>query len=157
MLNNEIFFDIFSEPNSFREITTINGTVKTLSKLITAVREIERATSPFAKEVKRFEEKEKLVLGYFESLFLVSCKYFLDLDSDFFVVEAGIGGRLDTTSIINSETVVLTNVGLDHTDILVESIEEILKEKKVVENIHLDLIPKQQKKILTHLMNILLT
>ena len=88
----------------------------------------------YIEEVKRFEEKEKLVLGYFESLFLVSCKYFLDLDSDFFVVEAGIGGRLDTTSIINSETVVLTNVGLDHTDILGESIDEILKEKIHISN-----------------------
>ena len=83
----------------------------------------------YLEEVKAFEEREKLVLGYFESLFLISCKYFLDLDCDFFVVEAGIGGRLDTTSIINSETVILTNIGLDHTDILGGSLKEILEEK----------------------------
>ena len=89
----------------------------------------DKELSKYIEEVRVFEEKEKLVLGYFESIFLISCRYFLDLDSDFFVVEAGIGGRLDTTSIINSETVVLTNIGYDHTDILGGSLKEILEEK----------------------------
>ena len=89
----------------------------------------DKELSKYIEEVRFFEEKEKLVLGYFESIFLISCRYFLDLDSDFFVVEAGIGGRLDTTSIINSENVVLTNIGYDHTDILGGSLKEILEEK----------------------------
>ena len=79
--------------------------------------------------VKHFERMEKIVLGYFEALFLIACRYFLDRNRKWFIVEAGIGGRLDTTSIINSETVVLTNVGLDHTEVLGASHIEILKEK----------------------------
>jgi len=81
--------------------------------------------------VKYFERKERIVLGYFESLFLIACRYFLDRDGKWFIVEAGIGGRLDTTSIINSERVVLTNIGLDHTEVLGDSHIEILKEKGV--------------------------
>ena len=37
---------------------------------------------------------------------------------DYFICEAGIGGKYDTTSVIQSKTVVLTSIGLDHTDIL---------------------------------------
>ena len=79
--------------------------------------------------VKHFERMEKIVLGYFEALFLIACRDFLERNRKWFIVEAGIGGRLDTTSIINSETVVLTNVGLDHTEVLGASHIEILKEK----------------------------
>ena len=56
------------------------------------------------------------------------------LHTDVFVIEAGIGGRLDTTSIINSSGVVLTNVGYDHQDILGDTLEEILYEKIHISN-----------------------
>ena len=41
----------------------------------------DKELSKYIEEVRVFEEKEKLVLGYFESIFLISCRYFLDLDS----------------------------------------------------------------------------
>jgi hypothetical protein len=55
MLVNEIFCETFSDANNSKEVTIIKGTVITLNKLIIAVREIERATSPLAKEVSILE------------------------------------------------------------------------------------------------------
>lgn len=79
--------------------------------------------------IKLFEKENNIVLGYFESIFLIAAKKFLDEGLDIFIAEAGIGGRLDTTSILNSRTVCLTNIGLDHTELLGTTIKEILLEK----------------------------
>ena len=80
-------------------------------------------------KIRNFEETNNIVLGYFESIFLIAAKHFLDENLDIFIAEAGIGGRLDTTSILNSKTVCLTNIGLDHTELLGSTIQEILTEK----------------------------
>jgi dihydrofolate synthase/folylpolyglutamate synthase len=47
-------------------------------------------------------------------------------------VEAGLGGRHDATNVLRTEVVLLTNVGLDHTDVLGETVEEIAREKLAV-------------------------
>jgi len=51
---------------------------------------------------------------------------------DVAVVEAGLGGRLDATNVLRSHVVLLTNVGLEHTDVLGETREEIAAEKLAV-------------------------
>ena len=48
------------------------------------------------------------------------------------VVEAGLGGRLDATNVLEAEVVALTNVALDHTDVLGETREAIAGEKLAV-------------------------
>ena len=86
------------------------------------------------KTVEDFEVENSITLGYFETLFLIACKAFLDNEMDYFICEAGIGGMLDTTSIIQSKTVVLTNIGRDHQDILGYSDLEVLDQKIYVSN-----------------------
>jgi dihydrofolate synthase/folylpolyglutamate synthase len=56
------------------------------------------------------------------------------------VVEAGLGGRLDATNVIPSKLTVLTSVGLDHTEWLGETLEEIAAEKVAVLRDHTTLI-----------------
>ncbi len=56
------------------------------------------------------------------------------------VVEAGLGGRLDATNVIPSKATVLTSVGLDHTEWLGETVEEIAAEKLAVLRDHTTLI-----------------
>jgi dihydrofolate synthase/folylpolyglutamate synthase len=56
------------------------------------------------------------------------------------VVEAGLGGRLDATNVIPSKLTVLTSVGLDHTQWLGETLEEIAAEKLAVLRDHSKLI-----------------
>ena len=79
--------------------------------------------------LENFELKNNINLGYFESTFLIAAKAFLHNDMDYFICEAGIGGKYDTTSVIQSKTVVLTSIGLDHTDILGNKITDILNQK----------------------------
>ena len=81
--------------------------------------------------LENFELENNIILGYFESTFLIAAKAFLHNDLDYFICEAGIGGKFDTTSIIQSKTVVMTSIGLDHTDILGNKITDILNQKCV--------------------------
>ena len=55
ILVREMFWETVSEPSKDKDVIIINGTVKTLKRLMTAVNEIERATSPLAKDVSIFE------------------------------------------------------------------------------------------------------
>ena len=84
--------------------------------------------------LENFELENDIILGYFESTFLIASKAFLDNDLDYFVCEAGVGGKYDTTSIIQSKTVVLTSIGLDHTDLLGNKLTDILDQKIYVSN-----------------------
>ena len=84
--------------------------------------------------LEKFELENNIILGYFESTFLIAAKAFLHNDLDYFICEAGIGGKYDTTSIIQSKNVVLTSIGLDHTDILGHKITDILDQKIYVSN-----------------------
>ena len=84
--------------------------------------------------LENFELENNIILGYFESTFLIAAKAFLHNDFDYFICEAGIGGKYDTTSIIQSKTVVLTSIGLDHTDILGNKKTDILDQKIYVSN-----------------------
>jgi dihydrofolate synthase/folylpolyglutamate synthase len=51
---------------------------------------------------------------------------------DVAVVEAGLGGRLDATNVVDAPVVLLTNVGLEHTDVLGDTREAIAREKLAV-------------------------
>jgi dihydrofolate synthase/folylpolyglutamate synthase len=65
----------------------------------------------------------------FELLTAGAISLFADLGLRWAVLEAGLGARHDATSAAPAELVVLTNVGLDHTEYLGETVEEIAAEK----------------------------
>ncbi|MCR4324773.1 MAG: Mur ligase family protein [Candidatus Curtissbacteria bacterium] len=67
--------------------------------------------------------------SYFEILVAASFKYFAEEEVDWAVVEVGLGGRLDATNVLESRIAVITNIGLDHTEILGNTIEKIAFEK----------------------------
>ncbi len=83
----------------------------------------------FLDNLQLFERKNNLNLGYFEALFLIACQIFLNNNLDYFICEAGIGGLYDTTSIIQSKKVVLTTISHDHTELLGNELNEILRQK----------------------------
>lgn len=67
--------------------------------------------------------------SFFEITTAMAFLYFKDKNADFVVLEAGLGGRLDATNVIAPLVSVVTNVGLDHTEILGKKIESIAFEK----------------------------
>jgi dihydrofolate synthase/folylpolyglutamate synthase len=75
---------------------------------------------------------EKLDATQFEALTAAALAEFAAQGVDMAVVEAGLGGRLDATNVLRAPVVHLTNVGLEHTDILGGTQEEIAREKLAV-------------------------
>ena len=68
----------------------------------------------------------------FETVTAAAFAAFADAKVHVAVVEAGLGGRLDATNILKTRVVLLTNVALDHTDVLGSTVEEIAQEKLAV-------------------------
>lgn len=66
---------------------------------------------------------------FFEIATAMAFKYFKEMDVDIAVVEVGLGGRLDCTNIITPILSVITNISLDHTQLLGNSLEQIAIEK----------------------------
>jgi dihydrofolate synthase/folylpolyglutamate synthase len=65
-------------------------------------------------------------------------EYFYQQNVDFAIIEVGLGGRLDSTNIIKPLVAAITNVQLDHQNILGDTIEEIATEKAgILKNISL--------------------
>jgi len=73
--------------------------------------------------------KSELAPSYFEILVAASFKYFAEEKVDWAVVEVGLGGRLDATNVLQPKISVITNIGLDHTEILGKTVEKIAEEK----------------------------
>jgi dihydrofolate synthase/folylpolyglutamate synthase len=68
----------------------------------------------------------------FEILTAAALLEFADANVDVAVVEAGLGGRHDATNVLRTRVVVLTNVALEHTDVLGDTREQIAAEKLAV-------------------------
>jgi dihydrofolate synthase/folylpolyglutamate synthase len=66
---------------------------------------------------------------YFEIVTAIAFQYFKEKKVDFSIIEVGLGGRFDATNIINPMVTIITNVTLEHQNILGEKIEKISLEK----------------------------
>ena len=94
----------------------------------------------------------------FEALTAAALLEFAEAEVDVAVVEAGLGGRLDATNVIDAGIVLLTNVDLEHTDVLGETREQIANEKLAVahaarvvvtsDNNYTNLVPGQVEQVL---------
>lgn len=67
--------------------------------------------------------------SFFEFTTIMAFEYFYQQQVDFAIIEVGLGGRLDSTNIIRPLVSAITNVQLDHQNILGNTIEEIAREK----------------------------
>ncbi len=79
------------------------------------------------------EENQKIINkikpSFFEITVAMAFAYFADKEVDIAVIETGLGGRLDSTNIINPLLSIITNISLDHTDMLGNTLKEIASEK----------------------------
>ena len=127
-----MFLKIFMDRNNISSLLFTSPHLVSYKERIESSEEID--FDEFYQQIKFFENKNNLELGYFETLFLISCITFLNSTNEYFICEAGIGGKLDTTSILQAKTVVLTNIGLDHVELLGDTHESILREKIHISN-----------------------
>ncbi len=89
------------------------------------------AVAEVAAAIERVEDGEERVTQ-FEAAIAASFVAFARAGVDVAVIEAGLGGRLDATNVIDSRATALTSVGLDHTQWLGETELEIAAEKLAV-------------------------
>jgi dihydrofolate synthase/folylpolyglutamate synthase len=75
---------------------------------------------------------ERVEATQFEIVTAAALAAFAEAGVDAAVVEAGLGGRLDATNVLRARVVLLTNVALEHTDVLGTTLEEIAREKLAV-------------------------
>ncbi|RMG99034.1 MAG: hypothetical protein D6705_04395 [Deltaproteobacteria bacterium] len=68
-------------------------------------------------------------LSFFEVLTLAALRIFEDADVDVVVLEAGLGGRLDATGVVEAAALGVTRIGLDHQDVLGPDLASIAREK----------------------------
>lgn len=108
----------------------------------------------------RFEEFTKILesLGikvtYFELFVAFAFWYFAKVNVDYVVTEVGLGGLLDATNVVNrkDKICVITDIGLDHTDLLGETAEEIALQKAgIIQTGNKVFCNKQDKGILDQL------
>ncbi len=109
---------LYTSPHlkDFRERIRINGEVISQAYVVNFI----------ASHKQYFEANQ---LSFFEMTVGLAFQYFADSQADIVLVEVGLGGRLDSTNVITPEISIITNIGLDHTQFLGNTLSEIASEK----------------------------
>lgn len=109
---------LYTSPHlvDFRERIKVNG--KMISKA----------------EVVKFVEDYKIIFekiepSFFEWTVGLAFHYFLQQEIDVVIVEVGLGGRLDSTNVITPVCSLITNIGMDHVNLLGDTLPKIAAEK----------------------------
>jgi dihydrofolate synthase/folylpolyglutamate synthase len=109
---------LYTSPHlkNFRERIKINGKMMPEQKVV-----------DFVENHRSFFEENQL--SFFEMTVGLAFDFFKNEKVDIAIIEVGLGGRLDSTNVINPEVSVITNIGLDHTQFLGTTLAEIASEK----------------------------
>lgn len=99
--------------------------------------------SQFISENENYIDEYQLT--FFEVTTAMAFQYFKEMQPDYCVIETGLGGRLDSTNVLNPLAVVITTISLEHTNVLGDTIEQIASEKAA--------IIKNDSKVFTGLLN----
>ncbi|OYU54714.1 MAG: dihydrofolate synthase [Chitinophagaceae bacterium BSSC1] len=109
---------LYTSPHlkDFRERIKVNGQVCSEEFVVDFTNQIE----PLIQEISP---------SFFEITVAMAFDYFAKQEVDIAIIEVGLGGRLDSTNIIDPELSVITNIGFDHMNLLGQRLEEIAFEK----------------------------
>lgn len=90
--------------------------------------------------------------SFFEFTTIMAFEYFYQKNVDFAIIEVGLGGRLDSTNIIKPLVSAITNVDLDHQNILGETLEEIAREKAGIIKQNIPIISGDERNIVKNII-----
>ena len=109
---------LYTSPHlaDFRERIRVNGEMISKQKVVNFV-------NKYHKSMKEAD------LSFFEMTTALAFDYFAQSDVEVAVIETGLGGRLDATNIVLPAVSVITNIGLEHTEYLGNSLPKIAREK----------------------------
>ena len=109
---------LYTSPHllDFRERIKLNG------KLV----EKDFVSDFVAKNIEFFKNNK---ISFFEMTVAMAFDYFAKSNVDIAIIETGLGGRLDSTNILNPLVSLITNIGLDHKEFLGANLKDIAKEK----------------------------
>lgn len=109
---------LFTSPHlvDFRERIRVDGEMIPKQKVVNFVD-------------KHHDKMVELELSFFEMTAAMAFDYFAQSDVEVAVIETGLGGRLDATNIIVPILSVITNIGLEHTALLGDTLQKIAREK----------------------------
>lgn len=115
---------VFTSPHLVKvnERIRVNDSIISDKELITAFEETMKYISIARKEGIAHP-------SFFEFMFLMAALYFKNQKVDYVIFETGMGGRLDATNVVIPVLSIITSVGLDHTQFLGDTIEQIASEK----------------------------
>jgi dihydrofolate synthase/folylpolyglutamate synthase len=115
---------VFTSPHleTVRERVVVNGRLIPASSFAQVMTEIRPS-------VEKAEKEAGEALTYFEVITAAAFQYFKKEAVDVAVLEVGMGGRWDSTNVVDCEVAVITNVDIDHVNELGHSREEIAGEK----------------------------
>jgi len=118
LIANNYKVGLYTSPHliNFNERIRVNGLTITDKEIISFMKHVE----PAINEIKS---------TFFEVTTAMAFYHFNNNDVDIAVIETGLGGRLDSTNVVNPSLTVMTPISLDHREILGETIEKIAKEK----------------------------
>ncbi|MEG1700310.1 MAG: folylpolyglutamate synthase/dihydrofolate synthase family protein [Alistipes sp.] len=109
---------LFTSPHlhDFRERIRVDGEMIPKQKVVNFVD-------------KHHDKMVELELSFFEMTAALAFDYFAQSDVEVAVIETGLGGRLDATNIVLPVVSVITNIGLEHTALLGDTLQKIAAEK----------------------------
>lgn len=109
---------LYTSPHliDFRERIKINGELIPEQKVVDFILSIQK-------------EINKIKPSFFELTVAMAFDYFKNEEVDIAIIETGLGGRLDSTNVIQPELSIITNIGMDHMQFLGNDILSIAKEK----------------------------
>ena len=118
LIANSYKVGLYTSPHliNFNERIRVNGLTIADEEIISFMKHVE----PAINEIKS---------TFFEVTTAMAFYHFNNNDVDIAVIETGLGGRLDSTNVVNPSLTVMTPISLDHRDILGETIEKIAEEK----------------------------
>ena len=93
-----------------------------------------------AAKIRGLIERTSLKPTFFEFVTAMAFYYFASEKVDFGIIETGMGGRFDSTNVIEPEISIITNIGLDHCEFLGDTISDITFEKAGIIKPHVPVI-----------------